>query len=212
MHYWTCITVQTWNPFKAFKEESGKIQMNGSRQTHLCFKGCLWLPENNSNIDLHQLYVLVHLPALPTPLQECTWPSGGQRSRRYTHCFCVPASCASAQPNPWLERLVSRLRRSTDAHWELPLGPVSFWTRTNFGSLTFSGKEFLRVPQIFTALGSLRENQIFSHSFWIRRISGPLLDGKSHRGIVPEAFSKGRKGWYQKFRWVTRLLITCIHL
>lgn len=91
-------TVQTWSPFKAFKEEPGKIQMNGSRQAHLCFKGCLWLPEKeHGNVDLTQLYVLVHLPALPIPLQKGTWSSGRQRSRRRVHTLvlCACKLCIS---------------------------------------------------------------------------------------------------------------------
>lgn len=39
----------------------------------------------------------------------------------------------------------------------------------------------------------------------------PLMDDKGHRGIILESFSKGRKGLYQKFRRVGRLLIACIH-
>lgn len=87
--------------------------------------------------------------------------------REAGHGCMIDFVCLQAvhQPSPSisLTQVMSGPRRSIDTQWELPLDPVSFWTHMNFGNLTSSGKEFLsfRVPWIFTALGPLREEQIF---------------------------------------------------
>lgn len=95
-------TVQTWSPFRAFKKQPGKIQMNGSRQAHFCFNVCLWLPEIKCcNFDLYQLYIFMHLPACLTLLQELLAPPMGRDTGDgYTQQFCVcRMGISPAQPS-----------------------------------------------------------------------------------------------------------------
>lgn len=176
MHYWTCITQYKLRALSNLSKNSQAKFKWTEADRHICAlkAGCGFKKMSTVTLTCSNfIYLCTCLLSPPLCRNVLDPQTGGEAGHGCMHQFRVSASVHQPSPPIGQKEGVSGWKRSTGIPWELPLGPVSFWTHINFGSLISSGEEFLsfKVPQIFTALGPLREKQVFSHSFWLYRVS-----------------------------------------